>query len=234
MEYNAELMKIDLVKLRARRKALKLTQAQLAERVGISTSDVSDLELGRSLDLDTRKSRALADALGIDREEFEAESEGAALRLKAEVNVNPERLKAARLEARLSQADLAAEVRKKAPGFNQPQLSRLESGWRRTSLENVQALADVLGKSPAYLMSYEGMEEVAESDGDPRAALLESYAIPAGLRDLASKQDLQDVLKIQLEEWRALSTLAKAWPDAESIKRDGWLAILLTLRSQKG
>jgi transcriptional regulator with XRE-family HTH domain len=50
---------------RARRKA-KLTQAQLAERAGISQAHLSNLEIGKNEPAGLQTALALADALGVD------------------------------------------------------------------------------------------------------------------------------------------------------------------------
>ena len=217
-------IRIDPKKLRAARKAANLTQAALAEAIGMGWIQVtvSLLERGRETEVTTEALNALAQALHVAPDQLQAQ--GPASLPGASFILDPVRLKAARRAAGLTQQELSARS-----GFNQSSLSNLESGTTGASLEGVQVLASVLHVSVAYLLG--GAEESPDSNLESVEAIRANANLPAGLRALAAAGTLIEELQIKPSEWKALAGLASSWSDAELTPRDGWVQILVSLRT---
>lgn len=215
---------IDPAKLRKARKARGLTQTQLAEKAGkgLTVHAVSALERGRKIDVTRDELNALAETLGITLNDLETPAAESFL-TPAGLHLDPMRLRIARKAVGLTQEQLATRS-----GFNQSSLSKLETGSAGISLAGVQALAEALNVAVNYLLG--GAEETRE-ESDPLATIRDSYEMPAGLRELANASTLVEELRIEPDEWRALASLAAGWRNAHLVRRDGWVQILLLLRS---
>lgn len=216
-------MLIDPIKLRAARRAAKLTQTQLAERAGAGLAQwmISFLECGRQVSLSPAEWQALAQTLGVDLRALEKTEDSSVVPV---LRVNAERLKQARKALGITQPELATKS-----GLSQGFLSKLEAGKADISLEKIQTLATALGVSAKYLL--DEMEPIASESGDPLQWIRKSHDIPPGLRELATAECLLEALKIQANEWQVLLAIARQWQEASLTLRDGWVQILLTLRT---
>ena len=211
------------MRLRTARKAAGLTQAQLADRAGagITQYAISNLELGRAIELSVAEQQALAAALGVAVQDLEADEQS---RPPPALTLRPDRLRVARKAARLTQPQLAAKT-----GFRQSTISRLETGGTGISLEGVQNLAAALGVSVKYLLGE--TDDTLANHEDFLARIHEHYDIPPGLRELAAAENLLAELKIEPNEWQVLISVAEQWQNASLTPRDGWVQILLALRT---
>lgn len=216
-------MLIDPAKLRAARRAAKLTQAQLAQKAGVGLAQwmISFLECGRQVSLSSAEWQALAQALDVDLRTLEKTEDSSVVPV---LRVNPERLKRARKNLGITQPELATRS-----GLSQGFLSKLEAGKADISLEKIQTLATALGVSAKYLL--DETEPPATESGDPLQQIREHQDIPPGLRELVTTECLLEILKIQASEWQVLLAIARQWPEASLTPRDGWVQILLTLRT---
>lgn len=132
---------------------------------------------------------------------------------------DPARLRAARTAAKFTQIELAERV-----GMDQASISNLERGRVGASVTTLRELARALNVSLKYLM---GNQETAP---DPETIANDSE-MPPGLRELASMSELMSALKILPAEWRLLVMIATAWQDADLVRRDGWIQVLIALRT---
>ena len=216
---------IDPAKLRAARKAARLNQTDLAEKIGRGWTKytVSNLERGRDTEVTADEVDALATVLGLTPSALERQ-EAPPVATPAGLDLDPARLRAARKAAGLTQHELAARS-----GFSQSSLSGLETGSTGISLEGVQTLAKALNVSVKYLLG--GWEATWGREQNPVEAIRTDAQMPAGLRDLATSPRLVEELQIEPEEWGALATLATGWRDADLTPRDGWVQILVSLRT---
>lgn len=133
--------------------------------------------------------------------------------------MNGERLREARLRARLNQTELGRCV-----GLSQSMIGAIERNERSASPETAQALADVLGIA---------LDSLADSAGhlpDSPDGLLANRYTAEGLRELASDRVLAASLDIQPSEWRALRSLVLPTP----VTKDGYIALLIAIRLVTG
>jgi transcriptional regulator with XRE-family HTH domain len=108
--------------VRQARERLRLTQAELAEKVGVTQVTISNWEKGKSAPEGEQRARVEA-ALGL-----------------GEASALGKRIQEARVRAALTQRELA-----KRTGFAQPTISQWETGWSQPGEEAVEKLEQVLG-----------------------------------------------------------------------------------------
>lgn len=138
------------------------------------------------------------------------------------------RIRQARQHARLTQQALADAV-----GISQSYIQRFETAEREPSLGQLSSIAEAVNV-PLHELLGPNLREPPPvldiADCHSPSGLLKQCAAPAGLRDLANSTALHTALEVHPEDWQALAAIAAAWPRAALITRDGWAAILLTLR----
>jgi len=76
------------------------------------------------------------------------------------MQLNPSRLRTARLRRMLTQEELARRA-----GTTEATVNRLENGLQRPRISTVRKLADVLGVPPDELIDWEGAESETEGEG---------------------------------------------------------------------
>lgn len=215
------MVRIDPKKLRAARKAVGLTQAQVAEAVGLEWTmyHVSALERGSGKEITAEVADTIAKVLGVAPRALAVDE---STPTAAGYSLDPARLKAARKAAGWTQKELAERS-----GFGQPSLSNLENGITGISLEGLQLLAKALDVSVNYLLGWS--EE--PHDQNPIETIRSNPRMPAGLRTLANTPTLIEGLQIKPAEWKALMSLAAGWQDAELSPCEGWVQVLVSLRA---
>lgn len=134
------------------------------------------------------------------------------------------RLKSERQKAELTQAELAQEL-----NLTQSQYSKIERGDVKGTTEFWQAAARRLGCSMDWLLGGNG----ATSTPGPslREQLTRDADVAEGLRAFLGNTVLVETIAPSESELQALQALEREWAGAERITRDGWVAILLALRS---
>lgn len=124
---------------------------------------------------------------------------------------------AARKALGLSQKEMAERL-----DVSQGFVSRLEGGEKLPSLETLLSVSKILGVQPS-----EFLDEDLTGANDPLEAIRTGTNPPVGLRELAVDDTLISALKIQPEEWRALSSIKLPTP----VTKDGYVQLLITIRA---
>jgi transcriptional regulator with XRE-family HTH domain len=141
------------------------------------------------------------------------------------------RLRSARERLGLAKTELSKRI-----GASISVVGTWERGARDPTIDNIFALARELDVSVPWLLGAEVWPDRVSEDRPAQqiasaADVLADYASAPGLRDLAAAGDVVGALGIKRSEWAALASLSV--PGA-SLSRDGYLAVLLAIRSDLG
>lgn len=134
-------------KIARRRMALRLTQAQLAEKAEMKTHHIGEIERGeRKPKIDTLK--RIAAALGCDVEELmEGEEENMNVRKAPRETGNTSRIARKRMAAGMTQAQLAERS-----GMQARYIGAIERGERNPKYDTLRRIATALGCGVEELM----------------------------------------------------------------------------------
>ncbi len=147
--------------------------------------------------------------------------------------MRPERIKAARKHRGLTQAELARRI-----GVTQSLIGQYERGLKRPKVESLQSLAGALDVTIPWLLGEEygnaeprvPFSKTTEEPLSGLAAILGSYTVASGLRDLARDTKLHTALGITEAEWEALRSLK---PPGD-LSQEGYLSVLIAIRAALG
>ena len=107
-----------------------------------------------------------------------------------------------------------------------------ERGEKVPSIKNLEALAKLLGVSTSWLIG-ESVSETSDdysnhhAGGNTLSKIRTSYAVCAGLRNLAMNNALIDALKITNDEWDSLYSLKTS----KDLTAEAFVSILMIIRN---
>lgn len=155
-------------RIRQLRKALNMTQQELADKIGVKRSTISLYEIGRNEPIGAIVN-IICEKLNVSEiwlRTGEGEMFMRTMELKKEIV-------SARIQSRRKELNLTlAEVAKRC-GLSEPTVWRLESGdIKSLKMKNLDVIAQALNTTPSYLMGWEKTPEQMEQED---RMILEAY-----------------------------------------------------------